>query len=114
MFFFISPKFKKIFHGLVIKIHFCIWPTKWNVHFLPHAIVCNLHQNIERYTFMGNMGWDSIFKIKRVVNQFGSPLPDLLNASFGYVEQVRVGKKNNIGKDKRSHATYAPGKVEQF
>lgn len=116
MFFFMYPKLKKICRGLVIMMHFCVVvrPTKWNVHFLPQAIVCNLHQNIDRYAFVGNMGQDFMFEIERMANQFGGPLPDLLNASFGYVEQVRAGKKNNIGKDKSGHATYAPGKVEQF
>jgi hypothetical protein len=50
IFFFIYPKLKKICRGLVIMMHFCVVvrPTKWNVHFLPQAIVCNLHQNIDR------------------------------------------------------------------
>ena len=97
--------------------HFCIVvvrPKKWNVHFLPQAIVCNLHQNIDRYTFVGNMGQEFMFEIERMANQFGAPLPDLLNASFGYVERVRAGEKDNIGEDKSGRATYAPWKVEQF
>jgi hypothetical protein len=92
---------------------FCVVRPKWNVHFVPQAIVCNLHQNIGSYTFVGNMGQDFMFEIERMANQFGGPLPELLNASFGYVGQVKAGKKN-IGKDKSGHATYAPGKVQQF
>ncbi len=54
-----------------------------------------------------------MFDIERMANQFGGPLPELLNASFGYVEHVRTGKRNT-GKDNSHHSTHAPGKVKQF
>ena len=87
--------------------------VKWNLHFLPQAIACDLRRNIDKYAFVGNMGEDFMFDVERMANQFGGPLPELLNASFGYVEHVRTGKRN-VGKDNSGHSTHAPGKVKQF
>ena len=85
---------------------------KWNLHFLPQAIACDLHRNIGSYAFVGNMGQDFMLEVERMAKQFGGPLPELLNATFGYVKHVKAGEKN-IGNDS-SHPTYAPGKVLQF
>ena len=59
------------------------------------------------------MGQDFMLELDRMANQFGGPLPEILNASFGYMEHIDSGKKNT-GKDNNRHATHAPAKVKQF
>ncbi len=54
-----------------------------------------------------------MFDIERMANQFGGTLPELLNASFGFMEYVQSGKRN-MGKDNSRHSTHALGKVKQF
>ncbi|KAL3812155.1 hypothetical protein ACHAXA_001862 [Cyclostephanos tholiformis] len=77
------------------------------------AIACDLRRNIHRCAFVGNMGEDFMFDIERMANQFGGTLPELLNASFGYMEYVQ-SRKRNMGKDNSRHSTHALGKVKQF
>lgn len=59
------------------------------------------------------MGEDFMFDLEAMANRFGGPLPNVLNASFGYREQVKIGKKNT-GKEGNRHATKAPEKVKKF
>jgi hypothetical protein len=63
---------------------------------LPQAMSCDLHRNIDRYAFVGNMRGEFMFDVERMASQFGGQLPELLNASFEYMERVGAGKKNNI------------------
>jgi hypothetical protein len=57
------------------------------------------------------MGEEFLFDVKRMASQFSDRLPELLNASFGYMEYEKA-KENRSSVTK--HATYAPGKVRQF
>lgn len=90
-----------------------MYSTQWNVHFVPQAIACDLHRDIGRFDFVGNMGQDFMFDLERMADKFGGPLPEILNTTFGYMEHVGSGKKNT-GKDSNRHATHAPEKVQKF
>jgi len=90
-----------------------VLPLKWNVHFVPQAMFCDLHQNIYSFDFVGKMGEDFMFDLENMANQFGDPLSEVLNSSFGYLDHVNTGKKNT-GRDKNQHSTHAPAKVQQF
>ena len=83
---------------------------KWNVHFLPQAIVCGLHKTIGTYDFVGNMGGDFASDLDRMAGRFGGPLPAILNETFDY--ERRLGG-TNTGKGNR-HSTNAPEKVQRF
>lgn len=80
---------------------------------MPQAIACDLHRRIDEFDFVGLMGTDFMYDLERMANQFGGPLPQILNSSFGYMEHVKAGKKN-YGRDRNRHATHAPAKVQQF
>ena len=84
---------------------------QWNVHFVPQAIACDLHRTIDEYDFIGKMGEDFMSDLERMADQFGGRLPEVLNASFAYLDHV--GTKNT-GKEMNRHATHAPAKVKQF
>lgn len=60
------------------------------------------------------MGKNFMFELDRMANQFGGQLPEVLNASFSYIEHVKFGEQKNTGKEKNGHATHAPAKVQQF
>lgn len=90
-----------------------VLPLKWNTHFVPQAIMCDLHRTIGRYDFVGNMGRNFMPDLERMANRYGGPLPAVLNDTFGYMKHVSSGKEN-YGKDENSHATHAPAKVQQF
>mmetsp|Transcript_1660 Transcript_1660/g.3676 ORF Transcript_1660/g.3676 Transcript_1660/m.3676 type:complete len:421 (-) Transcript_1660:445-1707(-) len=90
-----------------------VMPLKWNAHFIPQAIVCDLHRNIDKYDFVGNMGENFMSDLERMANQFGDQLPRVLNETFGYKTKANLEKKNT-GKEKNRHATHAPEKVKKF
>lgn len=83
------------------------------MHFVPQAIVCDLHRDIDSFEFVGNMGQDFMFDLEKMAIQYGGPLPEILNSTFGYMEHVQSGKRNT-GKDRDIHSTNAPEKVQQF
>lgn len=91
-----------------------VLPLKWNVHFVPQAIFCDLHRNIDKYDFVGNMGKDFYFDLDRMANQFGGQLPEILNSSFGYKDHVLSGNHENTGKQGSGHAMHTPTKVARF
>jgi len=89
-------------------------PLKWNVHFVPQALMCDLYRTIDtKYSFIGNMGKEFMIDLERMANQFGGRLPAQLDKTFQYVEGVKASKFNNTGKH-NSHATHAPEKVAQY
>lgn len=89
-----------------------VLPLKWNTHFVPQALVCDLHRDIGNYDFVGHMGENFMFEIERMTGQFGGQLPEALNETFGYMEHVRLGMKTT-GKN-NAHATHAMTKVKKF
>lgn len=90
-----------------------VLPLKWDVHFVPQAIFCDLHRNIDKFDFVGKMGEDFMFDLEKMAIQFGGPLPQALNSSFNYLEHVDLGTKNT-GMNNNFHSTHAPAKVQQF
>lgn len=87
---------------------------KWNLHFIPQAIACDLHRRIDEFSFVGNMGEDFMFELERMADQFGGgPLADVMNSTFNYLEFVKLQKKNT-GNVVRRHSTHAPAKVQKF
>jgi hypothetical protein len=91
-----------------------VLPLKWNVHFVPQAMFCDLHRNIKNYDFVGNMGKDFYFDLDRMANQFGGQLPNVLNNTFGYGDHVKSGNHENTGKQGSGHAMHTPAKVARF
>jgi len=91
-----------------------VLPLKWNVHFVPQAMFCDLHRNIDKYDFVGNMGKDFYFDLNRMANQFGGQLPEILNSTFGYKDHVMIGNHENTGKQGSGHAMHTPAKVARF
>ncbi|KAL7487159.1 hypothetical protein ACHAW6_012754 [Cyclotella cf. meneghiniana] len=89
-------------------------PLKWNVHFVPQALMCDLYRTIHtKYAFIGDMGKEFMIDLERMANQFGGRLPTQLDKSFGYVEGVKAKRFNNTGK-LNGHATHAPEKVAEY
>lgn len=91
-----------------------VFPLKWNVHFVPQAMFCDLHRNIDKYDFVGNMGKDFYFDLDRMANKYGGQLPEVLNSTFGYMQNVMSGNHENTGKKGSAHATHTPAKVARF
>jgi hypothetical protein len=91
-----------------------VLPLKWNVHFVPQAMFCDLHRNIDKYDFVGNMGKDFYFDLDRMATQFGGQLPEILNSTFGYMDHVQSGNHENTGKQGSGHAMHTPEKVARF
>ena len=89
-----------------------VLPLKWNVHFVPQAIACDLYRKLDTYDFVGKMGTDFMYELERMAVQFGGQLPQVLNKSFAYQEHVKEGKLNT-GSSNR-HATHAPAKVQKY
>ena len=89
-----------------------VLPLKWNVHFVPQAIACDLYRKLDTYDFVGKMGTEFMFELERMATQFGGQLPEVLNKSFAYQERVKEGKVNT-GNSNR-HATHAPTKVQKY
>ena len=54
-----------------------------------------------------------MFDLDRMANQFGAPLNEALNTSFGYLDHIQSGKIN-LGRDGNKHATHAPAKVKKY
>jgi hypothetical protein len=53
--------------------------------------------------------------LNRMANQFGGPLPDILNDFFGYRSYTTSDNKHvNVGSSGGRHSTRAPEKVAQF
>ncbi|KAL7492431.1 hypothetical protein ACHAWT_001579, partial [Skeletonema menzelii] len=91
-----------------------VFPLKWNVHFVPQAMFCDLHRNIDKYDFVGNMGKDFYFDLDRMGTKYGGQLPEVLNSTFGYMDHVMSGNHENTGKKNNAHATHTPTKVARF
>lgn len=91
-----------------------VLPLKWNVHFVPQAMFCDLHRNIDKYDFVGNMGKEFYFNLDRMATQFGGQLPEILNSTFGYMDHVKNDNHENTGKQGSGHAMHTPAKVARF
>jgi len=60
------------------------------------------------------MDGNFMMDLNRMANQFGGPLPDILDSFFGYKNFTkRESKPVNVGSH-RGHATRAPKKVARF
>jgi len=90
-----------------------VMPLKWNLHFVPQAIICDLHRTISTYTFVGTMGKDFYFDLERMALKFEGPLSEVLNSTFGYLEHVGKNKHDEPGSG-GTHPTHAPEKVVNF
>lgn len=89
-------------------------PLKWNVHFVPQALMCDLYRTIDtQYDFVGDMGHEFMLDLERMADQFGGRLPSHLNRIFGYVKGVEQKRFNNTGSSTK-HATHAPDKVAKY
>jgi len=89
------------------------FPLKWNLHFIPQAMVCDLHSSIHTYDFVGNMGKEFMNDLDRMATTFGGRLPRILNESFNYQTLLKE-EKENLGKDNNRHSTHAPAKVAKY
>ena len=87
---------------------------KWNAHFVPQALHCDLYRNIDKYHFVGTMGPDFYFDLERMANQFGGQSPEILNSTFGYMDHVKNDNHENTGKQGSRHAMHTPAKVARF
>lgn len=90
-------------------------PLKWNVHFVPQAIFCDLYRNIDTYDFVGVMGKQFMSELDRMANRYGGMLPEVLENAFQY--QSKLNNESlanaNVGSD-NSHGTKAPEKVAKY
>ena len=88
-------------------------PLKWNVHFVPQAIFCDLYRNINNYdVYM--MGKDFMWELNRMANQYGGLLPKVLNDTFQYQSKLKnESMSSNLGADTK-HGTKAPTKVAKY
>ncbi len=98
-------------------------PLKWNVHFVPQAITCDLYRNFHTYDFVGVMGKQFMSELDRMVRRYGgdrgdsssSILASVLNDTFQYQSKLQNESiaKMNSGSD-NSHGTRAPSKVSMY
>ena len=85
-------------------------PLKWNVHFTPQALTCDLYRNIDKYDVY-QMGIDFMSDLDCMANKYGDSLPRVLNDTFNYQSKLNDGI--NIGADTK-HGTKAPAKVRKY
>ena len=90
------------------------YTIKWNAHFVPQALHCDLYRNIDKYHFVGTMGPDFYFDLERMANQFGGQLPEILNTTFEYMDHVKRDNHYNTGKQDSKHSMHASEKVMRF
>ena len=90
-----------------------IMPLKWNLHFIPQALYCDLYRNINEFAFVGNMGSEFMTDLDKMAKKFGGKLPPQLDKTFGYVKAIETNQLNNTGSD-NFHATHAPEKVAMY
>ena len=105
-------------------------PLKWNVHFVPQAITCDLYRNIHTYDFVGIMGKQFMSELERMVHRYGgggedasssssssssSLVASVLNDTFQYQSKLQNESiaKMNLGSD-NTHGTRAPSKVSKY
>jgi len=103
-------------------------PLKWNVHFVPQAIFCDLYRTIGTYDFVGVMGKSFMSELNRMADRYGGMLPDVLDDIFSYRSSLdllqhnessstaavaAVAKGDNVGSEK-AHGTKAPAKVARY
>ena len=98
-------------------------PLKWNVHFVPQAITCDLYRNIHTYDFVGVMGKQFMSELDRMVHRYGSDdessssslLASVLNDTFQYQSKLQNESiaNLNLGAD-NNHGTKAPSKVSKY
>ena len=88
-------------------------PLKWNVHFVPQAIFCDLYRNIDNYDVY-KMGTDFMSELDRMANKYGGMLPQILDDTFQYQSKLtNESSITNLGTDK-AHGTKAPSKVSKY
>ena len=88
-------------------------PLKWNVHFVPQAIFCDLYRNIDNYDVY-KMGTDFMPELDRMANKYGGMLPQILDDTFQYQSKLtNESSITNLGTDK-AHGTKAPSKVSKY
>ena len=96
-------------------------PLKWNVHFVPQALFCDLYRNIGDYDFVGVMGKSFMSELDRMARRYGGPLPNALDDAFGYKSKLSPiddddgtsPGKDNLGAE-NGHGTRAPAKVAMY
>lgn len=88
-------------------------PLKWNVHFTPQSLTCDLYRNIDEYDVY-KMGTNFMSELNRMANKYGGDFPRVLNGTFQYQSKLGNGSGINIGKEKNGHATQAPAKVARY
>ena len=91
-----------------------LFPLKWNVHFVPQAIFCDLYRTIDEYDVY-YMGKSFMLELHRMSTKYGGVLPDTLNEIFNYQSQLdkTENAKDNVGASNR-HSTRAPAKVAKY
>lgn len=92
-----------------------LFPLKWNVHFVPQAIFCDLYRTIGDYdTYY--MGKDFMSELDRISTTYGGMLPDTLDQIFDYrsqLDKLNSTDGENVGAD-NAHGTKAPTKVARY
>lgn len=90
-----------------------IMPLKWNLHFVPQALYCDLYRKIDQYDFVGNMGKEFAIDLEQMAKKLGGRMPAQLDESFGYSKAVEAKLFNNTG-NSNGHATHSPEKVAMY
>lgn len=102
-----------------------LMPLKWNVHFVPQAITCDLYRSIHTYDFVGVMGKQFMSELDRMAQRYGggesssssssSLLALVLNDTFEYQSKLQNESIAllNLGADNK-HGTKAPTKVARY
>ncbi|KAL7505260.1 hypothetical protein ACHAXN_002762 [Cyclotella atomus] len=91
-----------------------IMPLKWNLHFVPQALYCDLYRKIDQYDFVGNMNTEFAVDLERMANMLGGRMSAQLDKSFGYSKAIEASQFNSTGKSNSNHATHAPEKVAMY
>ncbi|KAL7522447.1 hypothetical protein ACHAWX_007130 [Stephanocyclus meneghinianus] len=92
-----------------------VFPLKWNVHFVPQAIFCDLYRNIDNYDVYF-MGKSFMSELDRMASRYGGLLLQSLNDAFQYKSHVineTNASEGNVGAN-NSHGTKAPTKVAKY
>ena len=91
-----------------------IFPLKWNVHFTPQAISCDLYRNIGQYDIYF-MDKSFVSELDHLSTKYKGLSPAILDSVFHYksLNAEMNSKKGNVGAS-NDHATKAPTKVEKY
>ena len=85
-------------HRVVFEAFVHASPLKWNMHFLPQALLCDgLYRTIHEYDYVARMGPSFYSDLQAMGQMFGKKADDAIQDIFDYKSKLREEKEENRG-----------------